>query len=363
MVGTERHTMHYSVAVLSLLALSACAPTPIEGCQSTDTIHVVCGLNKPEDLAHLAGTPWLLISELGSGASPGQIVAFDPTDDRLIPLRASDPALAKNDGLPTCGSAPASIRPRGFHVRADERGTTRMLLVNIGQEMRIERYIVDTSNEQPRLLWEGCVTVPPNLNPNDVAALQDGGFVISHMYTPPMSLWLRTKMFLGFNTGYVARWAPENGWSRVEGTDVSFANGIETHPQTDRIFVAATYGESLTAVNTDGSNILTTALPIQPDNLTWSAEGLLVAVGHTGVPILGTNGCRDMVDRSCAFPFAVTAINPQTLEVEAIYAHDQGLIPGPSVALWHEQFLFLGTFFGDRVSRVAAPTLNESGET
>jgi len=168
-------------------------------------------------------------------------------------------------------------------------------------------------------------------------------------------VWLRSKMFLGLNTGYVALWSTNTGWEKIPGTDVSFANGIETQPQTDRIFVAATYGENLTAINTDGSNKLTAALPIQPDNLTWSANGRLVAVGHTGVPILGTNGCRDMVGQSCAFPFAVAAIDPQRLEVEVIHSHDQGLIPGPSVALRHGQFLYLGTFFGDRISRVRDP--------
>lgn len=344
----------YAVAVLSLLTLSACAPTPIDGCQSTAEIHVICGLTKPEDLAHVAGTPWLLISELGNSVIPGQVVAFDPTNDRLIPLRASNPIEAESDGFPICGPPPSSIRPRGFHVRTDDSGRTTLLLVNVGEEIRIERYGVDTSAAQPRLSWEGCVAVPSTLNPNDVAALRGDGFVISHMYTPPMSRWLRTKMFLGLNTGYVARWTPATGWDKVPDTDVSFANGIETNPQTDRIFVAATYGETLTAIDADGSNKRTARLPIQPDNLTWSADGLLIAVGHTGVAMLGTNGCRDMVDQSCAFPFAVAAISPQRLGVEVIHTHDQGLIPGPSVALWHEQFLFLGTFFGDRISRVVA---------
>jgi hypothetical protein len=342
----------YAVVVLSLLTLSGCVPTPIDGCQSTAEIHVICGLTKPEDLAHVAGTPWLLVSELGNNSVPGQVVAFDPTNDRLIRLKASNPVVADPNGFPICGTPPISIRPRGFHVRTDDNGKTILLLVNVAQDVRIERYAIDTSAEQPQLRWEGCVAVPSHLNPNDVAALHGDGFVISHMFTPPMSTWLRTQMFVGVKTGYVARWTPQSGWDKVQNSEVSFANGIETSPQTDRIFVAATYGETLTAVNVDGSDKRVTQLPIQPDNLTWSADGLLIAVGHTGVAMLGTNGCRDMVDQSCAFPFAVAAIDPQRLEVEVIYTHDEGLIPGPSVALWHEEFLFLGTFFGDRVSRV-----------
>ena len=340
-------------ALLCCCLLYGCGPVAIEYCQSTDAIHVVCGLNKPEDIAHLAGTGWLLISELGSGSSPGQVVAYRPRDDRLIPLRASDPPLAQDASFQMCGPPPESIRPRGFHLRTGDDGVAHLLLVNVASEARIERYVVDTSREVPGLLWEGCVSVPDTLNPNDVAALKGNGLVISHMFTPPMDLLLRSGMFFGRNTGYVARWRPEDGWGKIPSTDVSFPNGIETDPESDRVFVAATYGETLTAVDGDGGNARTTSLPIQPDNLSWSPDGRLLAVGHTGVPILGTDGCRDMGDRACAFPFAVAAIDPQSMKVDVIYAHGDGMIPGPSVALRYERFLFLGTFFGDRISRVA----------
>lgn len=341
--------------VLLSVGLCGCSPLPIEGCESSDEIHVVCDLDKPEDLAHLPGTPWLLISELGSGAVSGQVTAFNPVDDQLVRLPLSGPLPAITTEFPVCGPAPASIRPRGFHLSTAEDGTHHLLLINVADEVRIERYQVVADTAAPALRWEGCVSVPSNLHPNDVARLPGGdGFVISHMYTPPMTLWLRAKMFFGLNTGYVARWLPQTGWEKVPGTDVSFANGIETDPVSGRIFVAATYGETITAVDADGGNLRRVNLPIQPDNVTWSPDAQLIAVGHTGVAFFGTNHCRNMLPAACAFPFAVVEIDPQSMATDVIYTHDEGLIPGPSVAFRHEQFLFLGTFFGDRVSRIVA---------
>ncbi|MDG2320892.1 MAG: hypothetical protein P8L79_11605 [Rhodospirillaceae bacterium] len=69
-------------------------------------------------------------------------------------------------------------------------------------------------------------------------------------------------------------------------------------------------------------------------------------------PLLGTNGCQGIGSKPCAFPFAVVAIDPDTLAQEILYEHQDGLIPGASVALSHKGFLYMGTFFGDRISRV-----------
>jgi hypothetical protein len=344
------------IVVAALLALTACDPTPIEHCQSTDDIHVICGFHKPEDLAVLPGTPWLLISELGNLTSPGHVAALRLTDQRVVRLRAADPIMADSSSFPRCGPPPSEISPLGFHLRRGRDGIARLLLVNAGSNSRIERYRVTTNDEVPELAWEGCVSVPDNVNPNDVAGLHNDGFVVSHMYSPPRNMLMTVKLLLRLDTGYVVSWQPDKGWKKVPGTDAALPNGVETDPLTGRIFVAPTYEESLIAVDQDGGNARSTRISVQSDNLTWAPDGRLLAVGHTGVPFFGTNGCRNMGDTACSFPFAVVAIDPLTLGVETIYEHADGLIPGPSVALWRGDSLYLGTFFGDRVSRVAIRT-------
>ena len=341
---------------LGVLLAGCGGAVPIEGCAPAAGIDVICDFAKPEDLAALPGTPWVLISELGNGADPGHIAALRTRDERVERLQAAAPGPAADSTFPRCGPEPESLKPRGFHLRAGQDGDHQLLIVNASDAVRVERYrVTGRGGEVPELRWEGCVTVPDDITPNDVAALPDGGFVVSHMFNPPRTWWHDVLFLLGLHTGHVARWQPQDGWRKVPGSDASFPNGIETDPDTGRIFVAATYGQDLTAVDADGDNRQRVDLPVQTDNLTWSPDGRLIAVGHTGVPILGTRACRDMGNTSCAFPFAVAAIDPETLGVETLYAHADSLIPGPSVGLIHNSWLYLGTFFGDRVSRVALP--------
>jgi hypothetical protein len=340
------------IAALALLAITGCGGSnPIDDCQSSPGIDVFCGFAKPEDLAQLPDSPWLLVSELGNGIEPGHVAALRPGDSEVVRLQVTAAPSAGELEFPICGPPPARLKPRGFHLSG--RGeSTRLLIVNAGPSVRIEAYQV-VPGPVPSLRWVGCVTVPENITPNDVAAMPDGGFVVSHMYTPPRNTLLTLRFMLGMSTGYAARWQPETGWSQIPGSDASFPNGIETDSVSGRVFLASTYGEDLTAVDPDGGNRRRVSLPVQPDNLTWSPDGRLLAVGHTGIPMLGTRGCRELGNAPCAFPFAVAAIDPVTLEVATIYAHSDGLIPGASVALMHEGELYLGTFFGDRISRVA----------
>jgi DNA-binding beta-propeller fold protein YncE len=340
------------LAGLALFALAGCdGSSIIQDCQSSAAIDVFCGFAKPEDLTDLPNSGWILVSELGNRGEPGDVAAIRPADGALIRLEVTveQPTKTVFD-FPICGLPPARLKPRGFHlsVNADD---TRLLVVNAESGLRIEAYRV-VSVPEPALIWLGCVAVPQDITPNDVAAMPDGGFVVSHMYTPPRGRLLTLRFMLGMNTGYAARWQPDAGWSRIPGSDASFPNGIQTDPATGRVFVASTYGQDLTAVDPDGGNRRRVSLPVQPDNLSWSPDGRLLAAGHTGVPMLGTSGCREVGDTPCAFPFAVAAIDPATLEVETIYAHSGGQIPGASVALMYDGALYLGTFFGDRISRV-----------
>ena len=176
--------------------------------------------------------------------------------------------------------------------------------------------------------------------------------VISHMYDPPRSTLHTVKFFLGLDTGYAAAWSPETDWIKVPGTDAAFPNGVEADPATDRVFVGSTYGQVFISADAFGDDARVIRIPVQSDNLTWAPDGRILSVGHTGIPLLGTNGCRTAGGKPCSFPFAVVSIEPETLAQEIIFEHADGLIPGASVALAHGGFLYMGTVFGDRISRV-----------
>ena len=341
------------VSVLCLIGLSACDPIVIEGCESSADIKVYCGLEKPEDIEPLGTHPWLLVSELGSGSVPGNIVALNIETNQLTRLEA---VVDSDSTFSQCGAAPPNLRPRGFHVSDLPNGGFRLLVVNAADGERIERYRVDVGDHGPTLTWQGCVAVPETVFPNDVASTGNEGFVVSHMYDGPRSIWLQAKFLFGIHTGYAVTWDRVAGWNKVEGTDASFPNGVEADPGTGRIFVGSTYGQTLVAADVGGGNARTVRIPVQSDNLTLAPDGRLLSVGHTGIPIVGTRGCRRLSGRPCSFPFAVVAINPETLEQEIIYEHTDGRIPGAAVALSHQGYLYMGTVFGDRVSRVRLST-------
>ena len=86
-----------SGALFFTFGLAGCGdPMVIEGCASSETVHVICGIEKPEDLEPLGDHPWMLGSELGSANIPGSIVALNLNDETMIRLVATvaapDPA-------------------------------------------------------------------------------------------------------------------------------------------------------------------------------------------------------------------------------------------------------------------------------
>ncbi|MEQ9111020.1 MAG: hypothetical protein RIF37_05645 [Rhodospirillaceae bacterium] len=342
-----------ALVVFTGLALSACGePMLIEGCESTADIKVYCGLDKPEDLEPLGEHPWLLIAELGDFSGEGRLSALNLDTDALIELTStSQPDLS----FPQCGDMPTKFRPRGFHVSDLADGGFRLLVVNAGQGERIERYRVDVEPAGPALAWQGCVAVPDTVFPNDVASTGGDGFVVSHMYDGPRGTWLTIKFLLGIHTGHAAAWDAQTGWRKVEGSEASFPNGVEADAKTGRVFIGSTYGQTLVAADLSGGNAKVARIPVQSDNITVAPDGRILSVGHTGVPLFGTAGCRESLGQPCSFPFAVVALDPVTLDQEIIYEHREGLIPGASVALSHDGFLYMGTVFGDRISRVKLP--------
>jgi sugar lactone lactonase YvrE len=340
--------MKRCLGLLIPLVLMGCDAAQIDSC--TPSSSVFCGIARPEDIEIVPGTRWLLVSELGRSQGPGQLVLLDPaTDERRI-LTTEPPPVAEGVAFPQCGAAPTTLRPRGFHLSSGPESSFRLFVI---AGTRVERYRLTATDAEASLTWEGCVEVPATLTANDVAALPGEGFVISHMYDPPRDVWLNAKMVLGLNTGYAAKWLPDTGWTKIPNTGVSFANGIQVDPATSRIYLSSMFTQRIVSVMPDGAEKWeSTRAPIQTDNLSWSDDGRLIGAGHTGFPVYGISACRDIGEAPCSFPFAVVAFDPKTLAQTTLYQLPTGNTPGASVAVLRNNELFLGTAFGDRISRV-----------
>ena len=290
-----------------------------------------------------------MVSELG-GPEPGRIIMIDPiTKDRRV-LAEGVPTVTETETFPRCGEPPKALHPRGFHLSEGQDGALRVLIIN---DTRVERYLGKIEGDDVSLQWEGCVSIPKEVTANDIAALGDEGFVVSHMYDPPRDALLNMKFVLGINTGAAYRWTRSGGWARIPNSDVSFGNGIQVDQKTGRIYISSMFSQRIVAFDRDGQNRQVSArIPIQTDNISWSPDGRLIGAGHTGFPVYGVNPCRDRGSAPCSFPFAVVALDPVTLKDETLFTYTKGNIPGASVAILKDGALYLGTAFGERISRV-----------
>ena len=334
-------------AVTTGALLSGCTPKTHEIAACTPGDNVFCGINGPEDMEIVTGTRWILTT---GAHDKVRLVLLDPKTREIKPLLTTPPEPSETETFPRCGDPPATIGTGAIHLSTAEDGSLRLLVSNRG---RVERYRLTVNGDDIAVGWEGCVKMPEELSPNDVAALGDKGFVISHTFPKPRTFWTDVQLFLGQGIGGAYRWTRDGGWARIPNSDAAFAYGIQVDQKTGRIYIASMYNRRIIAINQDGSNRQESPpVPHQNDNLTWSDDGKLIGVGHTGIKILGTRLCRTLNGPPCTFPFAVIEMDPKTLAFKVLYEHEDETIPGASVALVKDGTIYLGSTWGDRITMV-----------
>jgi hypothetical protein len=180
-------------------------------------------------------------------------------------------------------------------------------------------------------------------------------FVMTNMARPQG--WLRTwwsglAMAMGLDTGNVLEWSPESGWRDIEGSDASGPNGVAVDDDGSTLYIAA-YGarEVIRVRRTDGPETRTVDVPFRPDNITWTPEGSLLVAGQDA-PLRQILACYALESGTCALPFGVVEIDPDTLASNIILEYDGRVAIGTAtVALRHRGKLYLGTFRGNRAAR------------
>lgn len=346
--------MRGALAALPLFfLLAACAPEPIPPCgESPDS--AVCGFSKPEDIVAIPGSARLLVIEHGGETTPAGFSLLDTEALRRLPLPVVDEPR-EGVGEAACSGPPAKFAPGGIDLAPDRDGGFRVLAINRANPARVEFYTLRQSGESATLAWNGCAPVEPGLFLNDVAVLPDGGFVATHMVDPSAARTLLAPLwfFFGFDTGHVARWKPVEGWSMVPHSDGSFPNGIAATHDGATIFFAETFGEALNRIDLDTGKRVRRKIAFQPDNLTWTRDGDLLAVGHAGLPLFTTGGCRSLQGAACGFSFTALRFSIDLTRATALFRSDGKSIPGASTALLQDDALWFGTAFGDRVTRVS----------
>jgi hypothetical protein len=342
--------------------LLACAPSlePITSCAAAGAAQPLCGFQNPEDLVALPGGRALLVSEYGgmTDAKPGRISRLDlATGERTVLFEAGtgvEPAAA-GWGDPACREAPVAFSPHGIDLVLRDDGRHALLVVNHAARESVEIFEVLEPDGAARIAWRGCVIPPAGSSLNEVAGLRDGGLLVSHMLPRRDGLlqaWELAKAALfGAASGHVIEWSPATGFSVVPGSECALANGVAVSKDGARVFVNATLGGTLRAIDRRSGRLLHELPVASPDNLSWAEDGRLLVASLTGGP-LEVSACDGIAGGACPTPFEILAVDPETFASELVYRSDGATMGAGTVGLRVGSELFVGTFAGDRILRV-----------
>ncbi len=348
--------MNNSLLLVSsvLLALSACS-SPELSCDPLDDLTPVCGIQMPEDLEPLPNKGGVLISEYGdTGNLPGAISWIKPEEDNRYEKLLDTKTLSTLETNEVWGDAdcavPSKLSPHGIHL--SQRGAVQQLLVvNHGDTEQVLFFEVQSSVEgPPAILWRGCVQFPENTVLNDVVALPDGGFAVTHMYDGGHSLFSQLGSILGIIKGHVWRWNPETGARIIPGSSASMPNGIAVADDGRSIWVNNYIEGEVWQYDLSTDQVLAKVPVPNIDNSEWLDSQHLLIASHNS-SILRVMTCIGLTEGSCGGGSDLVLLNTETLETEILYSLKEGGPFGPAtVAVPYDGDLIAGSFSGDRLA-------------
>ena len=349
---------------LLLIASMACAPSshpvgPIVDCEPKGPARPICGFQNPEDLVAMPGGEAILVSEYGAmdGKTPGRLVLFKlDSEERSVLFRGGD--ADGSDviwGDPACpGPPPPAFSPHGIHLSERPDGAVQLLAVQHGGRESIEFFEVEGEGTEFSVSWRGCVVAPDRTWLNSVAAIPSGGFVTTNMMERTSSEEDLVAAFSsGDATGYVLTWTPEEGFGRLPGSESAMPNGIEVSADGRLVFLNSSgAGEVQRIVRATGEVEAIASVP-GLDNARWASDGRLVVASVPGDDAEDFAICIALTEGACPIEFQIVAIDPVTMETEVLYRNAGPPMGGGTVGLVIGDELFVGSFAGDRILRIA----------
>lgn len=346
------------------IANDTTSPGPILDCVAKDNARPICKFQSPEDIVPLPGNEALLISGYGaldaSGAqrTPGGLVLFSLADETPTTIYSGgrDADLAEAGwGDPTCPPPPKDkFNAHGIDLVKRDDGRLALLVVQHFGREAVEFFEVTGAGKSWNVAWKGCVLAPADASLNEVVGLPNGDFFTTKM----ASLAGATDFTEGIPTeptGHVYFWSAADGFRKIEGTDGVMPNGIAASADGKTLFLNVTMQSEVRKIDVATGKILATASVKMPDNVTWAPDGkrLLVASLH-GFETTNFSVCVDLPEGACPIPFSIQAVDAETMKtLGPVYESSGTPMGGGTVGLQVGNELFIGSFTGDRILRVA----------
>ena len=353
-----------ALAAVALCTVSA-HDAVAQSCEDSGDVGYVCGVNNPEDLLRVEGTPFVLTGNTGDTESQGG--GFYSVDVRTravrdVPIDFSSPAQDAFRGCPGPPD-PERFSAHGIDLRTGPSGARTVYAVNHGGRESIEVFRLGASDAGLALTWLGCAPTPEAHVGNSVAALPDGGFAVT---VPLLSQDELLNAGLGRPTGGVFRWSPTAGWRDLPEVELSFPNGLLVAPDGASLFVAGYTERTVVRLSlATGAEAAEVKVPFNPDNLRWSPDGDILAAGQEAEPAYVQLTCVSTSVETCSVPTGVSAIDPVSLRATTVFerAGDERFGAGTSAIVVGEE-LWIGSFRAQRLLRVppralAAPVVRE----
>ncbi len=316
------------------------------GCSSIGELNFVCGMINVEDFLPVEGGRWLVTGSLQPGSAGLYLV--DTAAKTFKPAVLS--IAAKPDRTYPC-TAPdlKGLATHGLDVIPGHGGQSTVYAVNHAGRDSIEVFHLHAAKGSAE--WVGCVIVPAGVNPNSVAAVPGGGFVVTKFLDNGDKDAFQ-HVLAGQMNGTVYLWLPGKGFSEVPGTQLSGDNGIVVSPDAKWLFVNSygtheIYRVPLPGHGNDKGERSSVKVDFNPDNLRWTPAGKIFVTGQF---------ITDAHHLSEPLGWATVVLDPQTLKTTPL-VKKPGYVEfaGATSTVQVGSTLWFGTFRGDRMAYMTAP--------
>lgn len=338
-----------------MFCLSQGAHAAVE-CSPTNGVTFICGVTNVEDLAPIPNTKWVIGSDLSTASNPqGYLYLFDTSKKTGSAVQPSTIALRPDKKTyPDC-PGPLDMKtfaPHGLDL-TQTGGTHRVLYaVNHGGRESVEVFDVDLSKPKPMFTWKGCIVAPKDFWPDAVAALPDGGIVVTSLWDPTDPDRLN-KLSNGKPTGALDEWHPGKGWSVVAGTaGMSGPNGVIVSPDGKVIYLALWSGKQVARIDrsVEPPKVDTMPTGMLTDNVRWAPSGTSIFVGGQDVLVKRALECFESDATNCNVPFKIYRMDPATLKLrQVVKSGVYGVMGAGTGAIQVGNKIWVSSFRADRI--------------
>jgi hypothetical protein len=329
------------IASIALAPDLAAAQTPpaagaAGSCGPAGDLKFVCGPISVEDFLPVDGGRWLVGSSYKVGSAGLYLIDTKAKTYEDVALSIA----TKTDPLYNCPAPDLKgLQTHGLDVVPGHGGITTVYAVNHGGRESVEVFRLNAARASAE--WVGCVVMPAGANPNSVAALAQGAFVVTK-FLDNNDKEAFQHILAGQVNGVVYLWTPGKGFSEVPGTRLSGDNGILVSHDGKWVYVSAYGTHEIYRVPLSGQGERTSVkVDFNPDNLRWAPDGTIFATGQfvTAQNLNSRHG------------WATARLDPTTLKATPVVKEPgYAQFDDATSAVQVGQTLWFGTFRGDRVA-------------